>query len=416
MAHALLAIQKVNVLIVDWLAPKNLSLVAVAEQVGKELAQEIQKLLAVGSNVSAFHLIGFGTGAHVGGAAGRHLQGKLGRITGLDPFGPSFSKVGASQRLDYSDAQFVDVIHTNYREKLKSVSFYVSANEPIAPLGLSKAVGHVDFYVGKGYKLPGCPRALREATDLTKSLISMRSLLLIPVNTCKANFIKTFLTPLFFCSVGKQYVLCSHQLAYHLFISSILSKCHLTAFPCRSYRYFKKAKCTRCAQFGLQTCPWIGYDISWLPSDRPLPFQKLSTFLDITKTVPYCVTYFLLKLQIGGDNSLKAYLLMKLKGKGISTAVMLVSHSSVLFKSGKMYTFLASADKDGNFTELYLEFYTRKYLYMSWRKKSLQIDRLTLTRLPHSRSLKYYAADITAVENQAVRIPLKKRADNENSL
>ena len=40
------------------------------------------------------------------------MGGQVGRITGLDPSGPLFHSVGRADRLDASDAQFVDVIHT----------------------------------------------------------------------------------------------------------------------------------------------------------------------------------------------------------------------------------------------------------------------------------------------------------------
>jgi hypothetical protein len=40
------------------------------------------------------------------------VGGQVGRITGLDPSGPLFHSVGRADRLDPTDAQFVDVIHT----------------------------------------------------------------------------------------------------------------------------------------------------------------------------------------------------------------------------------------------------------------------------------------------------------------
>jgi len=51
------------------------------------------------------------------------------RITGLDPANPEFQGQHISQRLDDTDARFVEAVHTN-----------VKAN------GLWYPVGHVDFY------------------------------------------------------------------------------------------------------------------------------------------------------------------------------------------------------------------------------------------------------------------------------
>lgn len=68
-----------------------------------------------GLDLSQVHLIGHSLGAQVAGYAGRKLEGKVGRITGLDPAGPMFEHLPPSVRLDPTDAQFVDVIHTNVR-------------------------------------------------------------------------------------------------------------------------------------------------------------------------------------------------------------------------------------------------------------------------------------------------------------
>lgn len=47
---------------------------------------------------------------------------KLGRITGLDPAAPYFSKTVTIVRLDRSDAKYVDIIHTN------AMPLYMSGN------------------------------------------------------------------------------------------------------------------------------------------------------------------------------------------------------------------------------------------------------------------------------------------------
>lgn len=60
-------------------------------------------------------------------------------VTGLDPAGPLFNFL--EPRLSFSDARFVDIIHTDYR-------FY----------GIAKATGTVDFFPNGGRRVqPGCP-------------------------------------------------------------------------------------------------------------------------------------------------------------------------------------------------------------------------------------------------------------------
>lgn len=78
-------------------------------------------------------------GAHVAGNTGEALQGNLGRITGLDPALPGFhlltSKGG---RLDPSDAEVVDVIHScggvlGYLQPLGDVDFFPNAGSAMQP-------------------------------------------------------------------------------------------------------------------------------------------------------------------------------------------------------------------------------------------------------------------------------------------
>jgi hypothetical protein len=60
-------------------------------------------------------------------------------FSGLDPAMPFFVTLNIDQKLDDSDAVFVDVIHTNA---------FVQ--------GKIEACGDVDFYVNGGFRQPGC--------------------------------------------------------------------------------------------------------------------------------------------------------------------------------------------------------------------------------------------------------------------
>lgn len=98
--------------------------------------------------LGSVHLIGFSLGAHVAGKAGKQLNGRIGRITGLDPAGPTFHHLSNEYRLDRGDAQFVDIIHTNGGKEFIGGAF----------LGISEALGHVDFYPNGGSRQPGCKK------------------------------------------------------------------------------------------------------------------------------------------------------------------------------------------------------------------------------------------------------------------
>lgn len=58
------------------------------------------------------------SGAHLCGLSAKWLQysvGKVGTIIGLDPAGPGFSIFDVENRLDYSDADYVLILHTDIR-------------------------------------------------------------------------------------------------------------------------------------------------------------------------------------------------------------------------------------------------------------------------------------------------------------
>ncbi|GFR66356.1 pancreatic lipase-related protein [Elysia marginata] len=153
MKNELLVADDVNVIVVDWQqAAKGNYLQAVANTrtVGAMLARLILDLQSVTqASFPSFHLVGHSLGAHVSGTAGKEIErltgAKLGRITGLDPAGPSFESYSANVRLDKSDASFVDVIHTD-AEGLISSGF-----------GIRTSIGHVDFWPNGGEHQPGCP-------------------------------------------------------------------------------------------------------------------------------------------------------------------------------------------------------------------------------------------------------------------
>lgn len=95
-------------------------------------------------NLNKFHLVGHSLGAHIAGFVGSDFDGRIARITGLDPAGPIFVELNASMRLDPSDSKFVDVMHTNGGTITKG------------SLGLSIPSGHVDYYCNGGSVQPGC--------------------------------------------------------------------------------------------------------------------------------------------------------------------------------------------------------------------------------------------------------------------
>ncbi|XP_035211609.1 pancreatic triacylglycerol lipase-like isoform X3 [Stegodyphus dumicola] len=148
MIRELLTKDNFNVISVDWVfgaAPPYTQAVANARMVGAVLAEFIEILRDVYAiPLSSMHLIGHSLGAHVAGYAGERLNKRLGRITGLDPAEPYFQYTMEEVRLDPTDAQFVDVIHTD------------GGSIITGGLGMIQDCGHVDFYPNGGKRQPGC--------------------------------------------------------------------------------------------------------------------------------------------------------------------------------------------------------------------------------------------------------------------
>jgi len=88
----------------------------------------IDKKIATSNGIQ---IIGHSLGAHAAAYAGKRLNAKVGRITGLDPSGRQFEGMSAQVRLNPNDATFVDIIHTNAGG---------------AGAGILAQSGHVDFW------------------------------------------------------------------------------------------------------------------------------------------------------------------------------------------------------------------------------------------------------------------------------
>ncbi|CAH0407810.1 unnamed protein product [Chilo suppressalis] len=202
-----------SVMIVDWVggsqppygqAVANIRLIGVMTA---HLIHNIYEVLGL-SNVDNFHFIGHSLGAHLAGYCGHALQKKfnlkLGRITGLDPAAPYFSKTVTMVRLDRSDAKYVDIIHTN------AMPLYMSG------LGISEPIGHVDFYPNGGSIQPGCGANAGGGGDLAPAVMRILG--------------------------------CNHVRSHEIFVETITPSCPFIAMQCASYEAFLAGNCTTCDQ------------------------------------------------------------------------------------------------------------------------------------------------------------------------
>lgn len=105
--------------------------------VGKHVAEVLVQLSEAGLDPARLELLGFSLGGQTVSYIARNYQQMTGRniskITALEPSGPCFRTLSPKERLDSSNADFVEVIHTN-----------------IDGFGMAARMGHVDIYVNGG--------------------------------------------------------------------------------------------------------------------------------------------------------------------------------------------------------------------------------------------------------------------------
>lgn len=103
-------------------------------------------------------LCGHSLGGQICGFAGAYLKGGVKTIIALDPAGPLFTiplDVGIENRLDPTDAQFVQAIYTS-----------------CGTMGMQISSGHANYYTNGGALQPGCiaPRLFGVRSDTAEPI------------------------------------------------------------------------------------------------------------------------------------------------------------------------------------------------------------------------------------------------------
>ncbi|GFS54621.1 inactive pancreatic lipase-related protein 1 [Nephila pilipes] len=236
----MLATGRYNVIIVNWILyaipPYPLG-IANTLLVGNKVSEMIQFIMnRTGIPASRFHLIGHSLGAHLVGIVGKRIP-NIGRITGLDPAGPLYEIPQRFNRLYYTDAEYVDVIHTSNHLTGKG-------------LGLYQSIGWRDFYPNGGNYQPHCQRG--------------------------GNFIRPDGTNLKL-ETFLDLALCNHEISLQYFLYSI-QNCTFLSTECESYSDLEK--CTAESK----STDRMGYYSMKSPNLPP----KSDFYLNTTATAPYC--------------------------------------------------------------------------------------------------------------------------------
>ncbi|XP_050451498.1 phospholipase A1 member A-like [Cataglyphis hispanica] len=178
-----------NIIAVDYgklVSHSYLKAVRNVPNVAAALTVTLNNMIASGFNSEKLHIVSHSLGSQIAGYIGRSVSFQIPRITGLDPAGPFFNLL--EPRLTFSDARFVDIIHTD-------VKFY----------GIAKITGTVDFFPNGGLRVqPGCP-------------------LNATINT-KQDF-------------------CSHHRSWRFYAESLTDESAFQGVECPSLYYFYSGKC-----------------------------------------------------------------------------------------------------------------------------------------------------------------------------
>ncbi|XP_023215504.1 inactive pancreatic lipase-related protein 1-like [Centruroides sculpturatus] len=363
-----------NIISVDWVygaAPPYTQAVSNARIVGAIVAN-FMHFLEEKHDISPaeVHLIGHSLGAHVAGYAGERLQG-LGRITGLDPAEPYFQYTDPKVRLDPTDAQFVDVIHTD------------GGSIIIGGLGMIQDCGHVDFYPNGGKRQPGCNNGVIGSIEKEGDLL-----------------------------YGiRRYLGCSHIRAYEFFIESVNTDCPFLGYVCDSYYNFTNGKCSHGCGEDNSLCAHMGYRAhEWRPYAKPEPTKM---FLETANFEPFCRYHYHVKITCSDSEEAKKHgkergrLFIRITGKKGQTRILEASKEHIQYAPGSTIEFIVSAHDLGKLLRLDMEWRSASSLFnpLSWRlfnAPQVYIKEVEITNLEFGIATVFSIRD-EAIEPQKIK-------------
>ncbi|XP_069835807.1 pancreatic triacylglycerol lipase-like isoform X2 [Dendropsophus ebraccatus] len=214
--QAILKVEDVNCVCVDWSGGSSaiyFQAMNNVQVVGAEVAYFINTIVEkFNCSLSGIHIIGHSLGAHVAGEAGKRRLG-IAKITCLDAAYPGFEGESDEVSVDATDANFVVAVHT-------------SAG-PIG-LGMRKAIGHKDFYLNGGKKMPGCSGS--QILDLGKAATLV--------------------------GAARDLAFCSHVASYYVYTESIHNPGGFMGYCAPSYDSFQEGAGFPCSN---GSCSLMGY-------------------------------------------------------------------------------------------------------------------------------------------------------------
>ncbi|KAH1186277.1 lipase member I [Mauremys mutica] len=355
----LLSLEDINLIIVDWNRGATTVIyhnaVYNTRRVAEILKKYIDQMLAYGASLDSIYMIGVSLGAHIAGFVGEMYNGKLGRITGLDPAGPSFSGKPPNERLDHTDAQFVDIIHTD-----------------IDVLGFREPLGHIDFYPNGGADQPGCPQTLFSGAEFFK---------------------------------------CDHQRSVFLFLSSLRWSCNITTYPCDSYLDYKNGKCANCEAFQPMPCPVLGYFADkWknylIQKDPP----ETRAYFDTSGQEPFCMYYYFVDFITWNKSIRRGFIRIKITDNAGNTTESKMNSEAATFQQYRQASVFVGFYEDfDKISRISLTFSTRTLIGPKYKLRILRMRLRSATDPGRLQMCRYDFVLLENIETTFKPIPCQER-------
>ncbi|XP_053535672.1 pancreatic triacylglycerol lipase [Ictalurus punctatus] len=310
MCKLMLSLEDINCICIDWKSGSRTGYVQAVNNI-RVIGAQIAYMISIfkesfQQNPENVHIIGHSLGAHMAAEAGRRTPG-LGRITGLDPAEPYFQGCPPLVRLDPSDALFVDVIHTDTLPMI-----------PCLGLGMSEAVGHLDFYPNGGESMPGCKSMLGCEKNINSETVDIDGIW---------EGIRDFFG-------------CNHLRAYKYYSHSILNPKGFLGYPCSNKTMFESGHCFPCASNS--SCPFMGHHADQFKV--PNGVDKMRFQLNTGYARPFSRYRYKVTVTIDGSQTNKGYFKVALYGVDGNTR-QYQNYNGTL-SPGSTYELLIDVEKD----------------------------------------------------------------------
>ncbi|XP_069955111.1 pancreatic triacylglycerol lipase-like [Cherax quadricarinatus] len=363
-----LAWRDLNVIILDWLSgsgPPYTQTVANIRLIGAVLGRFILDLRdQLGVPPGHIHVVGHSLGAQLAGYTGQYLKERgatLGRITGLDPAEPYFEGTDPLVRLDPTDADLVDVIHTDAGPILTG------------GLGILQPAGHLDFYPNGGVSMPGCGVHLLDAVARENGNI--------PYGV-------------------RRYIGCNHIRSYEYFTESINSVCPFMGLECGSWEAYWQGVCWQCGR-GLERCATMGAHADVYNKTERTP-RKLYLITDDQS--PFCryhhrvsvVMSFTPEARLQGGDIGVFYI--TLYGQQGTSPHLKLNPEEVFFEPGNVYMYMIGTADLGPLQYVVLQWHyvTAYYNPLTWRlltQPTIYVNRVHIDSIEMQKRYEFCGLD-----------------------